>query len=250
MALDLTGKVALVTGGARRLGRALSEALADHGATVAIHHHSSAGAAQELIAAIKARGKPEPQAFRADLRDGRQAGELPRQVAARMGRLDIVVNSAAVMTRQPFGSVTAEMWDSVLDLNLRAYFLVAQGAASALRAARGRIVNISDVAAFDAWPSFLPHCVSKAGVEMLTRGLARVLAPDVTVNGIAPGPVLPPDDADPAEHERLLTTIPLKRMGSPADVVRALLYLLMADFVTGTTLIVDGGQLVRGRGRA
>jgi pteridine reductase len=202
------------------------------------------------MATIKARGRPEPCVFQADLRDGSQADQLPRRVAAQLGRLDIVVNSAAGLARQPFGSVTAEMWDAVMDLNLRAYFLVAQGAASALRATGGRIVNISDVAAFDAWPSFLPHCVSKAGVEMITRGLARVLAPDVTVNGIAPGPVLLPDDTEPAERERLLQTIPLKRLGSPADVVRALRYLLAADFVTGTTLVVDGGQLVRGRGRA
>ncbi|MBI3982694.1 MAG: SDR family oxidoreductase [Gemmatimonadetes bacterium] len=244
---DLSGKVALVTGGARRLGRVISEALADDGATVAVHHHASAAAAEDLIRAVRARGKPEPHAFQADLRDGRQADALGRQVADRLGRLDILVNSAGVMVRQPFGSVTAEMWDSVLNLNLRAYFLVAQGAAPALRAARGRIVNVSDVAAFDVWPSYLPHSVSKAGVEMLTRGLARVLAPDVVVNGIAPGPVLPPEEEEVGEKERLLGTIPLKRPGSPADVVTALRYLLSASFVTGTTLVVDGGQLVRGR---
>ena len=203
--------------------------------------------ADEIARLVEARGGPRPHAFPADLRDGAQAGELPERVAQRLGRLDIVVNSAAVMLRQPFGSVTAEMWDTVMDLNLRAYFLVAQGAAPALRASRGRIINISDVAAFDVWPSYLPHSISKAGVEMLTRGLARVLAPEVTVNGIAPGPVLLPETADAAEAARAVGTIPLKRLGQPHDVVAAVRYLVASEFVTGTTLVVDGGQLVRGR---
>jgi len=247
MPLDLTGRVALVTGGARRVGRAIAEALADDGATVAVHHFASPDAAGDVARAIEARGKPRAHAFQADLRDGEQAANLPAEVAGRLGRLDILVNSAAVMLRQPFGSVTPAMWDDVLNLNLRAYFLVAQAAAPHLQAAHGRIVNVSDVAAFDVWPSYLPHSVSKAGVEMLTRGLARILAPEVTVNGIAPGPVLLPEATDDAEAARTVGTIPLKRIGRPDDILRAVRYLIAADFVTGTTLIVDGGQLVRGR---
>ena len=247
VAAPLAGKVALVTGGARRVGRAIVEALAEDGATVAVHHSTSGDALRDLARTLEARGLAAPIGFQADLRDGRAADELPRRVAESLGRLDILVNSAAVMIRQPFGSVTADMWDEVLDLNLRAYFLVAQGAAPALREARGHIINISDVAAFDVWPSFLPHSISKAGVEMLTRGLARILAPDVTVNGIAPGPVLLPESADRREAERTVATIPLKRMGRPEDVVRAVRFLIASDFVTGATLVVDGGQMVRGR---
>lgn len=245
--LDLSGKVALVTGGARRVGRAISEALAADGARVAIHYHASEPEARQLAEELQARGYAAPEIFQADLRNPVEAEQLPRHVVARLGRLDFLINSAAVMLRQPFGSVTAEMWDSVLDLNLRAYFLVSQAAAPALREARGKIVNISDVAAYEPWPSYLPHSISKAGVEMLTRGLARVLAPEVTVNAIAPGPVLPAEGTSEAERERLLRTIPLGRLGDPRDVADAVRFFLASDFVTGATLIVDGGQMVRAR---
>lgn len=245
--LDLSGKVALVTGGARRVGRAISEALAADGARVAIHYHASEREARELAEELQARGCPTAEIFPADLRDPIQAEQLPHQVVSRLGRLDFLINSAAVMLRQPFGSVTAEMWDSVLDLNLRAYFLVSQAAAAALRQARGKIVNISDVAAYEPWPAYLPHSISKAGVEMLTRGLARVLAPEVTVNAVAPGPVLPAEGTSDAERERLLRTIPLGRLGDPGDVADAVRFFLASDFVTGATLIVDGGQMVRAR---
>jgi pteridine reductase len=214
---------------------------------VALHHHASSDAARDIVAAIAARGKSRAQAFQADLRDGTQAAALPDRVADQLGRLDVLVNSAGVMVRQPFGSITATMWDDVINLNLRAYFLVAQAAAPHLKSTRGRIVNVSDIAAFDVWPSYLPHCISKAGVEMLTRGLARLLAPEVTVNGIAPGPVLFPEGVDPAERDRMLATIPMKRAGRAEDVVDALRYLIAAEFVTGTTMVVDGGQMVRGR---
>lgn len=246
-AADLSGKVALVTGGARRVGREIVAALAGHGARVAIHHHSSLAEAEALAQQLASRGAPEPAVFPADLRDPKQADALPRDVAERLGRLDILINSAAVMLRQPFGTITGDMWDTVLDLNLRAYFLVAQAAAPALRAVKGKILNISDVAAFEPWPGYLPHSISKAGVEMLTKGLARVLAPDVTVNGIAPGPVLVPEGTSPEERERIIQSIPLKRLGTPAEVVAAVRFFLSADFVTGTTVVVDGGQSVRGR---
>ena len=142
------------------------------------------------------------------------------------------------------------MWDAVVDLNLRADFLLSQAAAPALKAVRGKIVNISDVAAHEAWPAFLPHSISKAGVEMLTRGLARLLAPEVTVNCIAPGPVLLEDATTDAARQKLLDSIPLKRIGTPADILRAIRFFLASDYVTGTTLVVDGGQLARNRTEA
>ncbi len=246
----LAGKVVLVTGGGRRLGSAIVQALAADGARMAIHHYASAGEADALQADLKRAGREPPGLFEADLRDPRQVQDLPAHVVSRMGRLDVLINSAAVLVRQPFGTVTAEMWDAVLDLNLRAYFLLSQAAAPALRAARGKIVNISDVAAFEPWPSYLPHSISKAGVEMLTRGLARVLAPEVTVNGVAPGPVLLTPETTDAARRQLLDSIPLQRIGTPADVVRAIKFFLESDDVTGTTLVVDGGQLVRNRTEA
>ncbi|MBI2072717.1 MAG: SDR family oxidoreductase [Gemmatimonadetes bacterium] len=250
MSRPLAGQVVLVTGGARRVGRAIVQALAADGARMAVHHFESADDAETLGAELQRTGCAAPELFEADLRDPRQVLDLAAAVLRRLGRLDVLINSAAVLLRQPFGTVTAEMWDEVLDLNLRAYFLLAQAVAPPLRAARGKIVNISDVAAFEPWPSYLPHSVSKAGVEMLTRGLARVLAPEVTVNGIAPGPVLLGDDIPDEARRRLLETIPLQHFGTPADVVRAIRFFLESDYVTGTTLVVDGGQLARNRTEA
>lgn len=246
----LAGKVVLVTGGARRVGRAIVEALAADGARMAVHHFASEDDAATLVDELKRTGREAPALFEANLRDPAQIQRLASQVVDRMGRLDVLINSAAVLVRQPFGTVTAETWDAVLDLNLRAYFLLAQALAPALRAARGKIINISDVAGLEPWPNYLPHSIGKAGVEMLTRGLARVLAPEVTVNGVAPGPVLLAPETTDAARQQLLDSIPLQRMGTPADVVRAIRFFLESDYVTGTTLVVDGGQLVRNRTEA
>ncbi len=250
MTSGLAGKVVLVTGGARRLGRAVVEAMGADGARVAIHHHGSPDAAAALARQLEAARCPKPGVFQADLRDPKQVQELPARVVGELGRLDVLVNSAAVLLRQPFGTITAESWDAVLNLNLRAYFLLAQAAAAALRTARGKIVNISDVAAFEPWPAYLPHSISKAGVEMLTRGLARVLAPEVTVNCVAPGPVLMAEDTPDDARRRVVQTIPLQRVGTPEDVVRAIRFFLGSDYVTGATVVVDGGQLARNRTEA
>ena len=149
------------------------------------------------------------------------------------------------MVRQPVETVTAESWDATLDLNLRAAFFVSQGALPHLRRAKGKIVNLADVAGFEPWPAYVPHCVSKAGVVMLTKALARALAPDVTVNAVAPGPVLLPEAWDPATRDHIRDTTPLGRLGKPEDVVAAVQFLLESDFVTGTVLVVDGGRLIR-----
>jgi pteridine reductase len=244
---SLTGKVALVTGAGRRVGRAIAEGLGRAGARVAIHYHSAAAGARELATALSAHDSAVAAVFEADLEDAAAAEALPREVARQMGRLDIVVNSASVMMRQPLGTVTPEAWDKVHHLNLRAYFFVSQGAADALRAARGKLVNISDLSAVEAWPGYLPHATSKAGVETLTRGLARALAPEVCVNAVAPGAVLLPEAWGREEEEAIVRTTPLRRLGSPADVVAAVLYLVTADYVTGTTLVVDGGRHLASR---
>jgi len=238
---DLDGRVALVTGAGRRVGHAIAEALASWGAIVAAHYHQS----REGVAPLVRDGRCV--SLQADLTDPAAAAGLPARVLERCGRLDVVVNSAAVMVRQPVGSVTAEDWARVVDLNLRAPFLIVQAAAAALRAVNGCVINIADVSGVDPWPSYLPHSVSKAGLLTLTRGLAQALAPDVRVNAIVPGAVLPPDDASPAALDRAARRALLGRLGTPDDVVGAVRYLLTAPFVTGTTLIVDGGNLARSR---
>lgn len=243
--MELAGKVALVTGAGRRLGAAIAGGLLDRGMDLALHHHASGDGATEL-AALAARNGRRAEKFSADLRDPRAAKALPERVAAKFGRLDVVINSAAIMVRQPVAEVTPDSWDATMDLNLRAAFFCAQGALPALRAAKGRIINIADVAAFEPWPEYPVHCVSKAGVVMLTKSLARSLAPDITVNAVAPGAVLLPDEWDEPTRRHFAETTPLKRLGSPADVVRAVLYLLEGgDYVTGEVLVVDGGRLLR-----
>ncbi len=150
------------------------------------------------------------------------------------------------MHRLSFEDTTPEHWDSIQDLNLRAVFFCTQGAAPALRAAGGRVINLADLAGLEPWPGFAAHSISKAGIVMLTKVLARSLAPEVTVNAIAPGAVLVPEEYDDAERERLARATPLRRIGAPSDAISALLYLLEGgDFVTGEVLVVDGGRLIR-----
>jgi pteridine reductase len=238
-------KVALVTGGGRRVGRALALALAKDGYRVAVHYNASAGPAKKVAEEVASAGLPPAALFGADLRDAAAAQALPESVVKQLGRLDVLVNSAAVMLKQPFGAVTPAMWDDVLNLNLRACFFTAQGAAPALKSAKGSILNIVDLSAFSVWPSYLPHGVSKAGLDHLTRSLARVLAPDVRVNAIAPGAVLLPDGSTEADADSAIARTPLGRLGSPDDVVSAMRYLLSAPYVTGVTIPVDGGQRLR-----
>jgi pteridine reductase len=243
--MELAGRVALVTGGARRMGRAFVEALAGRGMRVAVHHGASAEDAKALIAMLREAGH-QAEAFGADLRDAAQAIALPARVVAHFGQLDVLVNSAAVMERIGVAETTVAQWDDILDLNLRAPFFLAQQAAPYLAAVRGKIVNIADLGGIEPWRNYPAHSVSKAGVVMLTKVLAVALAPDITVNAIAPGTVLVPEEYD-AEKKRFLSeTTPLLRLGTPDDAVQSLLYLLEhGDFVTGETLVVDGGRLLR-----
>jgi pteridine reductase len=241
--VDLAGRVAVVTGAGRRVGRALAEALGTARMRVGVHYHESSRGAEETVAAIQAAGG---DAFhvQADLTVAAACTELIDRVAAHFGGLDVLVNSAASMERSPVSEVTPELWDEIFALNLRAPFFCAQAAARHMTSG-GAIINIADLAGLEVWPAYVPHGISKAGVLHLTRSLARALAPGIRVNGIAPGTVLLPDDWSERDGERLRRTTPLGRHGSPADVVGAMLYLLSADYVTGETLAVDGGRSIR-----
>ena len=243
--MALAGRVALVTGAGQRLGRAIAAALAGRGMRLAIHYHASDAGARALEREIAAAGG-ESACFAADLTDAAQARALPAQVVERFGALDVLINSAAIMRHLSFEETTPADWDQVVNLNLRAVFFCTQGAAAALRAARGKVVNLADLGGLEPWPGYAAHSVSKAGVVMLTKVLARSLAPDVTVNAVAPGTVLVPDSYDDAQRERLAAATPLRRLGRPEDAIEAILYLLeRGDFVTGDTLVVDGGRLLR-----
>jgi pteridine reductase len=241
---ELAGRVALVTGAGRRVGRALAIALGARGMHVIVHYHSSSAGADETVRLIvRAGGRAD--AVRADLADTREAERLVDQALALRGSLDVLVNSAAVMRRTPLGETSAHEWDEMFALNVRAPYFLSQRAAPALRAARGNIVNIADLAAFETWPAYVPHGITKSAVVQMTRALARVLAPEVRVNAIAPGVVLLPEGWSHDDAERLRATTPLGRLGSPEDVAGAMLYLLDAGYVTGEVITVDGGRHVR-----
>lgn len=177
-----------------------------------------------------------------DLRDAGAARQLVEDAARRLGGLDLLVHAAGEgFVPKPVEEVTEDDWDAALGATAKGAFFVAQAAAPHLRRSRGTIVLIEDVAGYRPWPSFAPHCAAKAAQAMLTRVLARALAPDVRVCGIAPGPVA----VEPEQLERRAAETALGRVGSPEDVAEAVLFLAGADFVTGATLAVDGGLLLQ-----
>jgi NAD(P)-dependent dehydrogenase (short-subunit alcohol dehydrogenase family) len=242
--MQLNDRTALVTGAGHRVGRAIAVALGAQKMRVAVHYNSTGDGAKETLRMIeKAGGSGET--FGADLTRPEQLTGLVESVVKRFGGLDVLVNSAAVMLRTPLGETDASQWDDIMALNLRAPFLLSQAAAPHLRRARGVIVNIADLAAFETWPGYLVHGLSKSGVVYLTRALARVLAPEIRVGAVAPGTVLLPDGWSEADAERLRGTTPLQRNGSPEDVANTVLFILGADYFTGDTIIVDGGRHIR-----
>jgi len=239
--MDLSGAVALVTGGAVRLGRAMCLALADAGARVVVHYAHSAAAAAEVAQEIAARGS-EAITVQADLQDARTAPEVVARGVAHFGRVDILVNSAAIYEATDFADTTEAYWDRHMAINLKAPFFLSQAFAAQLDGRRGHIVNIADWRGARPTASRVAYTLTKSGIIAMTQALAQALAPTVQVNAIAPGVILPPPGMGPEYVERLLPDIPLHRSGSPADVVQALLYLLRSDFVTGEVLFITGGQ--------
>lgn len=242
--MDLNGKAALVTGGAHRLGRAFALGLARAGADVLVDYHTSESDAAETVADIRALGR-RAAAVRADVSDGADVKRLVAACADEFGRLDVLVNSASLFESAPFESLSDDDWDRSLAVNLKGPFMLARDAAPLLRRdGGGLIVNIADLSAFQPWPRYAAHAVSKAGLVHLTRVLARALAPDIRANCIAPGTVLPPTGYTDAESDPKGMRRVLGREGSPDDAVRALLYFVEADFVTGEVAVVDGGRML------
>jgi pteridine reductase len=237
------GKVALVTGAGHRVGRAFAVALGNRGYDVAVHFNEAAKPADETVSLIEQAGG-KARKFSCDLTAVDGPATLVQNVFGQMGRLDVVINSAAVMLRTPVDEIAVDMWDRIFALNLRAPFFVAQAAARVMTDG-GVIINIADLAAFETWPAYVPHAISKAGVVKMTESLAKVFAPKVRVNAIAPGAILLPDDWDEDAAKKFASTTPLRRLGSPDDAVAAMLYLLDAEYVTGETIVVDGGRRIR-----
>ncbi len=232
---DLAGKVVLVTGAARRIGRGIALRLAAEGARVAIHYHRSED--QARLAA----GQCGAVLFRANLENVAEIARMFAEVEERFGRLDGLVNNAARFTRRDPLEITEQDWDFIHSVNLKAVFFCCQGAARIMKkTGGGRIVNISSLGGIRPWTQHAHYCASKAGAIMLTRALAKAWAPEITVNSVAPG-VIPFEDIDD-EGLRMIAATPARRGGTPAEIADAVVYFLKAsDFVTGQLLAVDGG---------
>lgn len=240
--MDWRGRVAVVTGAGVRIGRAVALALAERGMRVIVHYHTSAGPAQEVVAQITSAGG-QAIALQADLRDPSAPQRLIAQGVEALGAVDVLINSASIFERGTVYDTTFENWERHIAVNLRAPFFLCQAYAQALQPdQRGHIINLADWRALRPGTQYMAYIASKAGLLALTKGLALALAPRVQVNAIAPGGILPPAGGPEAYFAHLPERLPLRRIGEPEEIVKAVLYLLDADFVTGEILLVTGGE--------
>jgi pteridine reductase len=237
-------RTALVTGGAVRVGRAIALGLAGAGMRVVVHYNRSAEPAEGLVREIRSAGG-EAAALGADLSRHAEVERLAEEAERAFGGVDVLVNNASVFPAEAIGEVDEALWDHTFAVNLKAPFFLTQRLGARMKArGEGVVVNLGDLAGIQAWQGYHAHALSKAGLMHLTRVAARALAPEVRVVAVAPGTVLPPEDLSEEAVRRLAERSPLRRNGSPDDVVDALLYLLRAPFVTGETLVLDGGRLL------
>lgn len=241
--MNIAGRWALVTGGAHRVGGAISSALAEVGCNVIVHYHHAAKQADETAHHAQALGV-HAITLQADLRKHENILTLFNQVDREGIELDFLINSAAVMHAYDLLDATEADWQHTIDLNLKAAFFCLQQAAKRMQGRGGSIVNISDIMGLRPWRRFPIHSISKAGIEMLTRVAALALAPEIRVNAVAPGPVIRPDGMTEDRWEYLTSKLPLQQSGSGMDVARAVIFLFENDFITGETLVVDGGGLL------
>jgi pteridine reductase len=239
---ETTAPVALVTGAGVRVGRAIALCLARSGADIAIHYRTSKAPADELKAEIERIGR-RAAALEADLSSPDDCRRLVKSVISTFGAVDWLIHSASVFHRKPLAETTDAIWDESLAVNARAGFLLAREAAPVLAQRRGRVVLVSDLMARQPQKAYVAHSVSKSAVEGLVRALAVALAPDVSVNGVAPGAVLVPEGTSAEESARFAKRVPLGRIGNPDDVARTVLFLCTGpSFITGQIVAADGGQ--------
>ena len=242
----LTGKTALVTGGARRVGAVVARALHGAGARIVLHYRSSARAAEQLAAQLNGERAESVVLAKADLLDPHALQQLAATAAAAFGRLDVLVNNASTFYPTPLGQIDERVWNDLIGTNLKAPLLLAQAASSALRESGGLILNLVDIHGMRPLRHHTVYSVAKAGLIMLTKSLARELGPQVRVNAIAPGPVMWPESGvDEALRRHIIERTALKRTGSPEDIARAALFFACdAPFVTGQILAIDGGRSI------
>jgi NAD(P)-dependent dehydrogenase (short-subunit alcohol dehydrogenase family) len=248
----LNGKVALITGGGRNLGRELALALAKEGADIIINYFSSENDALQTQTETEKLGV-KAMLVKTDISRISEIQNMANTAIHAFGKIDILINNAGIFMRTPLNELTEKKWDEVLDTNLKSVLFTAKAffspsspvGAGFQPARKGMILNIADVGGFRPWPGYLAYCISKAGVIMATKCLASALAPDVQVNCIAPGMISFPEEFDNHKKDKILDRIPMKRLGSYQDIVNAALFLLCdASFVTGQAIIVDGGRVL------
>ena len=242
----LEGRVALVTGAARRVGAEIATQLHTAGADVAVHYRHSAEDASKLVAQLNALRPDSAAAFRADLLDAPSIPALVAAITGWRGGLDVLVNNASTFYPTPVGEITEAHWDDLVGSNFKAPLFLAQAAAASLRERRGSIVNIVDIHAQRPLRNHVVYTRAKAGLAMLTRVLAKELAPDVRVNGVSPGAILwPESDMSDATKASILDEVPLARAGSPEDVAGCVVWLVRdATYVTGQIVAVDGARSI------
>lgn len=242
--MQLRGKVALVTGGAHRVGRAVTLALAAEGCDLMVHFHRSGEAATATVADARRLGV-QASSVAADLSQMEGVHSAFSAIDRTFAGLDILVNSAAILEPAALLQASAEDWRRTLDLNLRgAAFCLQQAALRMRRRGGGGIINISDIAGHRPFRRYPLHSISKAGIEMLTKAAALELAPDIRVNAVVPGPVLKPEWISEERWQRIMQPLPRQPAGTPEDVAQSVIFLLRNDYLTGVSLRVDGGSLL------
>jgi NAD(P)-dependent dehydrogenase (short-subunit alcohol dehydrogenase family) len=240
--MDLTGKIALITGGAKRVGKAISHALAAKGCHLVVHYNTSQTDAQATVQALRAAGN-EAIALQADITKEDEVEHMIETAVSHFGRIDVLVNNAALFYRTPVETLMLEDWERVMDVNLTGTFLCAHKIGLRMREwGWGHIINIADVAGLRPWTDYIPYSVSKACVLTFTQGLAMELAPHVMVNAVIPGPVSFQEDTPSSVQQREIDKTLVKRAGDPQDVAHVVVFVAESDYSTGATFHVDGGR--------
>jgi len=240
--MDLTGKIALVTGGAKRIGKAIVLALAARGCKLVVHYHTSRSEAEETVRELLTAGH-EALALQADITQEADVDRMIEAAVARFGHIDVLVNNAAVFFRTPVDTLTIEEWEQVMNVNLTGTFLCAHKIGLRMREwGWGHIINMADVAGLRPWADYIPYSISKACVLTFTQGLALELAPQVMVNAVVPGPVLFQDDTPEEVRQREIDKTLLKRTITPEEVAEVVVFVAESDYSTGSLFHVDGGR--------
>lgn len=244
--MDLNGKGIIITGSAVRLGRAICLELATSGAHLFCHYHSSNQQAKELEKELKDSGVI-CYFYQADLSRVQNSRKLIREAHQQLGRIDVLINNAAVFYKTPFGKISEDDWDTFFTINLKNPFFLAQEASVYMAEQKvAKILNIGDAGAEHPFPAYLPYSISKSGVVAMTKGLAKALAPNIQVNCINPGPVMMPEDLTKEEKQYAIEQTLLKREGSAGDIARTVRFILEgSDYITGAIIPVDGGRQIR-----